>query len=161
VIAVTQGKCWGGGFQIALGADFRFSHPDCSFAIMETRWGLIPDMGASILLRELMPIDAAKELTMTARIINAREAKELNLITRICADPMAEAEAWVDQIRDKSPDAIVAAKRLYTETWFASVRRALDWETKMQKRLIGRHNQRAAISRADTSKPAQPFRDRR
>ncbi|WP_197469977.1 enoyl-CoA hydratase-related protein, partial [Oleiphilus sp. HI0117] len=53
VIAVTHGKCWGGGFQIALGADFRYSTPDCEFSIMEARWGLIPDMGGTLTLREL------------------------------------------------------------------------------------------------------------
>ncbi len=160
VIALTQGKCWGGGFQIALGADFRFSQPDCTFSIMESRWGLIPDMGASVLLRELVPIDVAKELTMTARIFDAHEAKTLNLISRVCEDPMQEALAFVAEIREKSPDAIACAKKLYIQTWLASVRSALDWETKLQKRLIGRYNQRAAVSRGDSSKQAKPFKSR-
>ena len=60
VIAVLHGMCYGAGFQIALGADMRYATPDCKVSIMEGKWGLIPDMGASIFLRELTRIDIAK-----------------------------------------------------------------------------------------------------
>ena len=60
VIAVLHGMCYGAGFQIALGADMRYATPDCKLSIMEGKWGLIPDMGASIFLRELTRIDIAK-----------------------------------------------------------------------------------------------------
>ena len=73
VIAVLQGMCYGGGMQIALGADIRIATPNCKLSIMEAKWGLIPDMSASITLRELVPIDVAKELTFTGRIINGIE----------------------------------------------------------------------------------------
>jgi len=53
VIAVLHGMCFGGGMQIALGADMRFSTKDCRLSIMEAKWGLIPDMSGSITLREL------------------------------------------------------------------------------------------------------------
>lgn len=160
VIAVTQGKCWGGGFQIALGADFRFSHTDCTFSIMEARWGLIPDMGASVLLRELIPIDVAKELTMTARVIDATEAKQLHLVSRVCIDPMQEALDFAAEICGKSPDAIACVKTLYQETWLGTLRNALDWETKLQRKLIGRYNQRAAISQGNKTEEVLPFRNR-
>ena len=44
VIAATHGVCFGGGFQIALGADMRVATPTCRFSVMEAKWGLIPDM---------------------------------------------------------------------------------------------------------------------
>ena len=69
----------------------RFSTPDCRLSIMESRWGLIPDMGASITLRELVRMDVAKELTMTGRIISGTEAERIGLVTRCVEDPMAEA----------------------------------------------------------------------
>jgi enoyl-CoA hydratase/carnithine racemase len=69
----------------------RFSTPDCRLSIMESRWGLIPDMGASITLRELVRMDVAKELTMTGRIISGTEAERIGLVTRCVDDPMAEA----------------------------------------------------------------------
>lgn len=77
--------------QIALGADFRFATTDCKLSIMEAKWGLIPDMSASVTLRELVRIDVAKELTMTGRVITGRDAAELGLVTRCCEDPMEES----------------------------------------------------------------------
>jgi enoyl-CoA hydratase/carnithine racemase len=69
----------------------RFSTPDCRLSIMESRWGLIPDMGASVTLRELVRADVAKELTMTGRIVSGMEAEKLGLVTRCVEDPMKEA----------------------------------------------------------------------
>ena len=73
--SVLHGMCFGGGLQIALGADIRIATPSCKISIMEAKWGLIPDMSASITLRELIPIDIAKELTFTGRTLNGIEAK--------------------------------------------------------------------------------------
>ncbi|MGH8035460.1 MAG: enoyl-CoA hydratase-related protein, partial [Lysobacterales bacterium] len=70
VIAVIQGRCWGGGLQIALGADFRIAHPATSLSIMEGRWGLIPDMGGTLALRELCARDQALRLAMTAETLD-------------------------------------------------------------------------------------------
>ena len=55
VIAVTQGYCLGAGMQLALGADIRISTPDCKFSIMESRWGLVPDMGLTRSLKGIIP----------------------------------------------------------------------------------------------------------
>ena len=77
--------------QIALGADLRFSTPDCKLSIMEAKWGLIPDMSASVTLRELVRIDVAKELAMTGKIISGEEGEKLGLVTRCVEDPMEEA----------------------------------------------------------------------
>ena len=89
------------GLQIALGADMRFSTPDCRLSIMESRWGLIPDMGASIALRELVRIDVAKELTMTGRIISGTDAEKIGLVTRCVDDPMKEAMNVAKEIVDR------------------------------------------------------------
>ena len=70
VIAVVHGHCFGGGLQLALAADFRFASPDASLSVMEAKWGLIPDMTGSVTLRELVPIDVAKRLTMTAEVLS-------------------------------------------------------------------------------------------
>ena len=62
VIASLHGVVFGGGAQIALGADFRFAAPDVRFSIMENKWGLIPDMGITQSLPKLVRADQAKEL---------------------------------------------------------------------------------------------------
>jgi len=160
VIAVTHGYCFGGGFQIALGADFRFSTADCEFSIMESKWGLIPDMSLTVTLRELVPIDLAKDLTMTARRFDGTEAKAMGLVSRISDDPMAEAMNFARELAERSPDAVAASKLLFNRSWNATDKTALDWETKLQKKVLGRTNQRIAVAR-NSGSPDKPFRDRR
>lgn len=147
VIAVLHGMCFGGGLQIALGADFRFCTPDCKLSIMESKWGLIPDMSASITLRELVRADVAKELTMTGRVVEGPEAASLGLVTRCCDDPMAEAERLVAEIISKSPDATAKAKQLFQSTWVAPDEFCLKVETDLQRQLLVSWNQLAASGR--------------
>ena len=160
VIAVTHGYCFGGGFQIALGADFRFSTGSCEFSIMESKWGLIPDMSLGVTLRELISIDLAKELTMTARRFTGDEALAMGLVSRVSDDPMAEAMAFARELAERSPDAVAASKLMFNRTWTATDKVALDWETKLQKKVIGRANQRIAIAR-NSGEPDKPYKDRR
>ncbi len=160
VIAVTHGYCFGGGMQLALGCDFRFTTPGCRFSIMEIEWGLIPDMGASVTLRDLVPLDVAMELTMTARQFEAGEALTLNLVSRIDDDPLKAAFAFADTLAARSPDAIVAAKRLLRDTRTGSERRALRRERRLQLGLLIGVNQREAM-RAKFEKRQPRFRNRR
>lgn len=145
VIALTKGNCFGGGMQIALGADFRFSTADCRFSVMEGKWGLIPDMTASVTLRELVGIDVAKELTMTARIISAQEAKNYGLITRICENPEQEALELIEEIKLRSPDSVALTKELFHRTWNAKTRWAFAIETWLQVKLLLGKNQKIAM----------------
>ncbi len=83
VIAAVQGNCLGGGCQIALAADIRIAAPDLRLSVLEIKWGLIPDMGLTQSLPRLVGSDVAKELTFTGRIVDAEEALELGLVTRV------------------------------------------------------------------------------
>ena len=147
VIASLHGMCFGGGMQIALGGDVRFATPDCKLSIMEARWGLIPVMGASVTLRELVRIDVAKELTMTGRVITGEEAAELGLVTRCVEDPMEESIRLAREVVARSPDSVAAAKRLYQETWVAPEEHCLGEETIVQRQLLASYNQLAASGR--------------
>jgi len=146
VIAAVHGNCFGGGLQIALGADIRIAAPDARLSIMEARWGLIPDMGISQSLTRLLPIDVAKELTFTARRLSGEEAAALGLVTRVAADPLAAASELAADIVATSPDAVRAAKRLYEQTWPAPATDALELETELQRSLMGSPNQIAAVT---------------
>src|ERR1700754_2694314 len=117
VIAALHGNCFGGGLQIALGADIRIAAPDTRLSVMEVKWGLVPDMGITQTLPRLIPIDVAKELTFSGRIVSGSDALALGLVTRNSDDPLASALALAEEIAQKSPDAIRAAKRLYDQTW--------------------------------------------
>ena len=146
VIAAIHGNCFGGGLQIALGVDIRIAAPDSKLSIMEVKWGLVPDMGITQTLPRLVPIDVAKELTFSGRIVSGSEALELGLVTRTAEDPLAAALSLAEEISQKSPDAVRAAKRLYDETWASNdTAAALVLESELQTGLIGKPNQIAAV----------------
>lgn len=136
VIMVIHGRCWGGGLHIALGGDIRIAKPDASLSIMEGRWGMIPDMGGLLALRTHCRIDVAKELTMTAKIIDAIEAQKAGLITHITDDPMATAQKLAEEICLQSPDSVAAVKKLYNKSWLGGRGTALMRETFYQLRVI-------------------------
>lgn len=144
VIAAVHGACFGGGLQIALGADVRLAAPDTRFSIMEIRVGLIPDMGISQALPRLVREDVARELTYTGRVVAAKEAVESGLATRICADPRAAADELAREIAERSPDAVRAAKRLIADSWGAPPAQGLRMETGLVETLFDGASQIAA-----------------
>ncbi len=146
VIAVLHGHCFGGGMQLALAADFRFATPDCELSIMEGKWGLIPDMTGSVTLRELVPIDVAKRLTMTAEVFDGTQAAAYGLVTEVADDPMKQAEALAAELLTRSPDALALTKRLLHTTRHRSPGRAFWTETWLQLRLLRGANHKIARS---------------
>jgi enoyl-CoA hydratase/carnithine racemase len=145
VIAAVHGVAFGGGFQVALGADIRYVAPDTRMAVMEIKWGLIPDMAGTQLMRHLAREDIVRELTYTGRIFSGEEAFQYGFATRVCADPRAEALATAREIAAKSPDAIRAAKKILNAAVMSSVRDGLVMESVEQGRLIGSPNQVEAV----------------
>ncbi|WP_433592147.1 crotonase/enoyl-CoA hydratase family protein [Nocardia sp. CA-145437] len=138
VIAVVHGRCYGGGLQLALAADFRFVTPDSEFSVMEAKHGLIPDMTGAATLSRLIGIDQALLLTMTADLVDAAYAERIGLVTEVSADPLAAAEQLADRIAARSPHAVAAAKKMFDRTWQTSVRRTLSIERATQLPLIVR-----------------------
>ena len=137
VIAAIEGVCLGGGIQLALAADMRIAAPDARFSIMETKWGLIPDMGISQSLPKLVRADVAKELIITARILDAAEAATLGLVTRLADDPVAAARDLAANIATRSPQAMRGAKALVDRTWTMPPGEGLKVEGHLQADIIG------------------------
>jgi enoyl-CoA hydratase/carnithine racemase len=158
VIAAVHGVAYGGGLQIALGADLRLVAPDARLSVMEIKWGLIPDMTGPQTLRHLVRLDVARELTYTGRILSGRDAVELGLATRVSDDPREDALAVAREIATKSPDAIRAAKQLLRATWDSSPEEGLRLEERLQTSLIGSPNQVEAV-RANLEKRDPKFSD--
>jgi enoyl-CoA hydratase/carnithine racemase len=158
VIAAVHGVAYGGGLQIALGADLRIVTPDARLSVMEVKWGLIPDMSGTQTLRRLVRQDVAKELTFTGRVISGTEAVALGLATRTSEKPLDDALALAREIAGKSPDAVRAAKRLLQETWQGSIADGLKLEEELQRSLIGKPNQIEAV-KANLEKRAPKFSD--
>lgn len=153
VIAAVHGNCFGGGLQLALGADIRIAAPDARLSIMESKWGLVPDMGITATLPRLLSIDVAKELTYTARIVSGAQAAELGLVTRTADDPLAAAHQLAREIAGRSPDSMRAIKALYDGFWQGPVDAGLVRETELQVGLMGSPNQMAAVTAGLTGQP--------
>lgn len=147
VIAAIHGRCWGGGLQVALGADFRVVRPDASLSVMEGRWGLIPDMGGNLALREVVGADHALWLALSAAEVDGRRAVELGLASALADDPLAEAREMCARVRERSPDAVAAAKRLFRNGWTSRPGSLLARETFYQARILAGRNQRIATRR--------------
>ncbi len=146
VIAAVHGHALGGGIQLAMGADIRIVHPDARLSVLEIRWGIIPDMTGTQQLVDLVGVDVAKELTFTGREVSGVEAKAIGLATRISSTPQEDARTLAEEIAQKSPHAIRAAKRLLTECHRQDRVTAFARERDEIGRLIGSPNQVEAIS---------------
>ena len=155
VIAALHGVAYGGGAQIALGADIRIASPDTKMSIMEIKWGLIPDMSISQTLRDIVPLDVAKELTLTGRVLNGEEAQKIGLVTKVVDDPLAHAMDIANEIAGKSPDAIRAGKQLLETIWHADERTGLELEASLQVSLIGSPNQVEAVKSNFEKRPPE------
>lgn len=145
VIAAVHGVAFGGGFQLALGADIRYVAPDTKMSVMEIKWGLVPDMAGFVLMKGIMRDDIARELTFTGRIFSGEEAGHLGVATRVTADPRGDALKLAAEIAGKSPDALKAAKRLFALAASADQHAILVAESKEQGALIGSKNQIEAV----------------
>ena len=158
VIAAVHGVALGGGFQLTLGPDMRFVTPDVKLAVLEIKWGLIPDMAGVVLMRGLVRDDVARELTYSGRIFSGQEAFEMGLATRVCEDPRAEALAFAREIATKNPHAIRAGKRLMDLALSGDQHAILLAESQEQTALMGAPNQVEAV-RSSLEKRAPVYAD--
>lgn len=147
VIAALHGVAFGAGLQLAMGADIRIAHPETKLAIMEMKWGLIPDMGGMVLLPQLVRSDVLRQMTYTARPVDAVQGERCGLVTELDETPMDRALELATDIAGRSPSAMRAAKRLigFAESG-AGEDAVLLAESREQTDLIGRPHQMEVIA---------------
>jgi enoyl-CoA hydratase/carnithine racemase len=155
VIAAIHGVALGGGFQIALGADIRYVAPDTRLAILEIKWGIVPDMAGIALMRELARSDLIRELAMTGRIFSGTEALAYGFATGLHADPLAAARATAKEIAARNPEAVRAVKRLINFASDADAAAILLAESTEQASLIGSPNQIEAVRAGMEGRPGR------
>jgi len=158
VICAIEGVAFGAGMQIALGADIRYASPDAKLSIMESKWGIIPDMGFTATLRHLVSPDRAKELAWSARILDSMEAQALGLITAVMADPVDAARQFAADCATRSPDAVRGIKTVVNDAWQQTEAQALALEARLQSGIIGGKNQIEAVM-ANLEKRKPDFTD--
>lgn len=158
VIAAAHGVAFGGGFQILSGADIRFIHPDTRCAIMEMKWGLVPDMAGFPLWRGNVRDDVIRELTYTNREFKGREAKELGFATHVTDTPLEDALNLARLLAFKNPAAMRGAKKLCNALADATDGELLQLESSEQEKVIRTPNQMEAVL-AEMQKRRPAFTD--
>lgn len=146
VIAAVHGVCFGAGLQLALGADIRIAAPDARLAVMEMKWGIVPDMGGMVLLPRLLRSDVLRKLTYTAEPISGEKAEAWGLVTELADDPVGAALELAATLAQKSPAALRAAKALigYAETHGPDS--VLLEESRVQAGLLGTPEQMEVVA---------------
>ncbi|MCZ8320443.1 MAG: crotonase/enoyl-CoA hydratase family protein [Novosphingobium sp.] len=155
VIAAVHGVCFGGGLQVASGADIRVVDPTARMAVMELKWGLVPDMAGYALWRGMVRDDVLRELTYTNREFTGEQAGEYGFATIVDPNPVARATAIAADIANRNPHAQRAAKRLFNAYLHASVDEILMAESIEQQKLIGSKNQIEAVMSQMEKRPAR------
>jgi enoyl-CoA hydratase/carnithine racemase len=146
VIAAAHGVAFGGGLQIFSGSDIRIAHPDTRMAVMEMKWGLVPDMAGFALWRTVVRDDVLRELTYTNREFSGAEAQALGFVTHIAEDPLSKAMDLARIIANKNPHAMRGAKRLANLTAHADDATVLKAESDEQLLVIRTPNQIEAVT---------------
>jgi enoyl-CoA hydratase/carnithine racemase len=112
-IAAVQGHAFGAGCQLALACDLRIAAENAVFALAETNWGLMPDLGGTVWLPQLVGPARAKEIMWLADRVDATEAHRIGLVNRVVPVDVlhAEARALADRLAKRPPLALTAVKR--------------------------------------------------
>ena len=133
-IAQIHGGCIGGALELALACDLRTIAKEALVGLVETRVGLIPDVGGSSRLPALVGVGRAKELIMTSKLIDGAEAERIGLANRVA--PAAELDRitaeLVGELLVCAPVAIGAAKRVIDSAARPTLAASLELEVTAQ-----------------------------
>jgi enoyl-CoA hydratase/carnithine racemase len=138
-ICQIHGAAIGGAVELALAADMRVMAEDAMCGILETKIGLIPDLGGYSRLPALVGVGIAKELIMTGKLIDGREAHRIGLANRIA--PAEELDAATEQLANEllsaAPRAVALAKRVIDQAAKPDFEASLAREVDAQEELAG------------------------
>jgi enoyl-CoA hydratase/carnithine racemase len=136
-ICQIHGAALGGAFELALACDFRTMAEDAVAGIMEVRVGLIPDVGGCSRLPAVVGLGNAKELIMTGKVIDGREAHRIGFANRIA--PTGELDALTDGLANEllacAPRAVGLAKRVIDAAAKPALSVTLEQEVAAQETL--------------------------
>lgn len=123
VIAAVNGYAFGGGFELALASDMIICSQNASFAVPESKLGIVPDSGGLLRLPKLLPPAIANEMMMTGRRMDAQEALRWGIVNQVVESDrlMEAARELAHQLELSAPLAIAAIKEIYRETGEMSV----------------------------------------
>jgi len=113
-VAAVRGHAIGAGFQLALACDLRIVADDAQFSMAETSLGLVPDLGGTKRLVELVGYSRATEICLTGRRVAAEEALRIGLAASVVPgdDLDGAVDATVQALLKPPRDALIETKAL-------------------------------------------------
>jgi enoyl-CoA hydratase/carnithine racemase len=149
VVCQIHRTCVGGALEVALGCDLRIASSDAQLGLPEVKFGIIPDVGGSTRLPAVVGLGRAKELIMTARLIDAAEAERIGLVNRVVAPEELEraTQALVDELLANSPIAVGRAKRVIDASARPALAQTLEMEVAVQEYCVAEARERARLER--------------
>jgi enoyl-CoA hydratase/carnithine racemase len=136
VVCAIQGACIGGAMELALACDLRVMAADAVIGMPEVRVGLIPDVGGSSRLPQIVGLGRAKELVMTGKLVGAEEAERIGLVNRVAGAGELDAavQGLVDELLACAPVAVGLAKRALDASARPALTATLELEVALQDR---------------------------
>lgn len=137
-VAAVQGHAYGAGLQLALACDFRIFAEGTKAGLTETRFGLLPDMGATVRLPRIIGEARARELILLGEIIDADEALRIGLATQVVPSQHVQAAAaeLAGRLAAQPPLAIRGARRAIDAAWHHSSQEGLQIALQAQLRCL-------------------------
>jgi enoyl-CoA hydratase/carnithine racemase len=135
VVAQIHGACLGGAAELALACDLRVMAADAVIGLVETRVGLIPDLGGCSRLPALVGLGRAKELIMASKVVDGTEAERIGLVNRVApADALDDATAQlVGELLACGPLAVGLAKQVLNAAGRPGMAQTLEQELAAQE----------------------------
>ena len=134
-VALVDGPCVGGGFQLTLVCDQRICVPDASFQLNEVRQGFLPGM-ATFRLGKYVGLGHAKRLVMTGAVVGAAEAQRLGLVDDVSPDLEGALTRTIASFGPMHTVAFTLARRLLNESYGTGMEDALGNFLAAQHRAI-------------------------
>ncbi|HEV2060573.1 MAG TPA: enoyl-CoA hydratase/isomerase family protein [Solirubrobacteraceae bacterium] len=156
-IAQIHGACLGGAAELALACDMRVMAADAVIGLVETRVGLIPDVGGCSRLPALVGLGRAKELIMASKLIDGTEAERIGLVNRVApADALDAATAQLaDELLSCAPLAVGLAKGVLNAAARPSLAGTLEQELAAQRLCATSDDFREATRALGEGRPPQ------
>jgi enoyl-CoA hydratase/carnithine racemase len=138
VVCQIHRTCVGGALEVALGCDLRVASSDAQLGLPEVKFGIIPDVGGSTRLPAVVGLGRAKELIMTARLIDAAEAERIGLVNRVVAPDQLEraTQDLVEELLANSHVAVGRVKRVIDASARPALAQTLELEVAVQEYCV-------------------------
>ena len=146
-VAAVRGHAYGAGLQLALACDFRIFAEGTQVGLPETRFGLMPDMGATVRLPRIVGEARARELILLGDVIDAAEALRIGLANRVVPgeDLDAAAAELAARLAAQPPLAVRGARQAIDAAWHGSAEESFRVAVEAQLRCLESQDFREAL----------------